>query len=237
MRNKRQLAIILSSLLVFAAIVAIVVSYINQGKENLTGLKIANYDTYVKNLPKSERELIENMLYETVLLNGVKEEDIKNVKDALIRESSYKQEFDKKIYTTHFIVDIKSLKKSFRVEDLYSNLSPEQSGLYDYTLLVLCLDKKDLIYGEFKCQDRMSVENGLEQFDPIIQHLPESNLDYSLSLDTSSRKPKVNATLYLSEVDYRLGLESAIEQRKETIKKWFISNSLDINNYIIEYKY
>ena len=118
---------------------------------------ISNYDSTVTNLPQAEADAIYFQLNYTLGLNGVN----RAVTDAVIRDGSYRQQItdtEHMIYETTFIIDIPSLKQSYSVIDKYSPLPMEESGLTDYTTLVLCPDADDLIYGEFQCTDRVKWE-------------------------------------------------------------------------------
>lgn len=118
---------------------------------------ISNYDSTVTNLPQAEADAIYFQLNYTLGLNGVN----RAVTDAVIRDGSYRQQItdtEHMIYETTFIIDIPSLKQSYSVIDKYSPLPMEESGLTDYTTLVLCPDAGDLIYGEFQCTDRVKWE-------------------------------------------------------------------------------
>lgn len=120
--------------------------------------KIAGYEEQVANLPDIEDDTISIQLNGTLELNGVS----KAITDATIREESYSQKLtdaSKMIYLTNFIVDIPSIGQSYVVTNYYSPLSPEISGLTDYTTLVTCPDSSQLIYGDFNCIDRFVWEN------------------------------------------------------------------------------
>lgn len=126
------------------------------GSDN-TVITISNVYDYVTNLPASEVEAIDEQLTYTAIDNGVQGV----IDDAVVRDGSYQQsiiDYDKMIYRTTFIVDLPSQKQSYVVDDRYSPLPPEQTGLVDYTTLVLCPDKSQLIYGEFNCTDRIIQE-------------------------------------------------------------------------------
>jgi hypothetical protein len=209
------------------------------GRNNSSGdtITITNYDAYVKNIPSSERNMIESTLYSTATLNNSDAEKLKSIKDAVIRKGTYTQTYKASIYSTSFIVDIKSIKQSYKIQDQYSHLSVEQSGLRDYTTLALCLDKDKLLYGDFKCQDIFSQQSGVSQSDPILQYLPVSTLTYSLDLDPSSSQLRIIATIHLSNIDYKLGEQQSVDQYKSDIKAWFDSKGLDITKYSISYKY
>jgi len=237
-KNNKVIIIIAAAVFLFIAVV-IVVFYMASSKKSSTSdsITINNFSTYVKNLPSSEQEAIQKSLYNTVKLNTPNTQEIKAINDAVIRSSTYQQDIAKQIYTTTFIVDIESIKQSYEIKDLYSKLSVEDSGLYDYTALALCLGKDNLRYGEFICQDRLSQEAGVSRSDPVLQYLPVSTLDYTLSLDKSSKDIHLTAQLSLSEIDYTIGVDTAVAQYKAKIQKWFTSKKLDINNYSITYKY
>jgi hypothetical protein len=116
---------------------------------------INNPGKLVENLPDSRIKLIEGVLSDTVKMNVSSGTDI-NVSDAVIRDGTYRQTLSnpsKQVYLTAFIVDIPSLKQSYRVEDYYSPLPAEVSGLYDYANPISCLDEKELIYGDFNCTE------------------------------------------------------------------------------------
>ena len=200
-------------------------------------ISIKNFDQYVKNIPSDERTELEKTLYSTVRMNNVSEETIQTISDAVIREGSYEQDKQNDIYKTAFIVDVESIKQSYKIENLYSKLDPEQSGLYDYTRLVRCVDTRDLLYGEFDCKDRTSQERGLEKSDPILQYLPLSTLDYTVRQDTNSKELKLIAEISLSAVDYKMGEEASVTEYKNRLRAWFDSKGLSIDDYSITYKY
>ncbi len=224
---------------VIAALIGLVIfSLLTRNSTNSTknSIPISNYAAYVKNLDPSEQTVIESSLYNTAALNTSDKSKLKTIKDAVIREKSYTQGYKDNIYTTAFIVDMKSIGQSYRIEDYFSRLSVEQSGLTDYTTQVHCLDTQDLLYGDFNCKDVFSQQAGVSQSDPILQYLPISTLTYSLEVDTSSDSLHIIATIHLSEIDYKLGETQAVAQYKSDIQTWFTSHGLDINNYSITYK-
>lgn len=224
----------------FVLLVLVVLGfYFNSISESSNNQRIAikNFNQYVKNISSDEQAGLEEMLYNTVLMNNVSEEKIVSINDATIREGSYEQDKQNDIYKTIFIVDIESIKQSYRIKNLYSKLEPEQSGLYDYTRSVLCLEKNKLLYGEFNCKDRSSQERGLEQSDPILQHLPLSTLDYTVRQDMNSKELKLIAEISLSAVDYKMGEEASVNEYKNRLRAWFQSVDLNIDDYSITYTY
>ena len=235
--RKPYVKFIIVGLILFAGLVAFVVYMASRSSNKVDSIPITNYAAYVKNLAPTEQGIIQSTLYSTTALNVSDAGRLKNIVDAVIRKGSYKQTYENNIYTTTFIVDMKSVKQSYEIRDLYSNLSVEQSGLYDYTTLALCPSKTELIFGDFKCQDRVSQEANLSQSDPILQYLPVSTLTYTLKLDPSSKDLHIIAQIHLSDIDYSLGVEQSVNQYKSDIQQWFVSKGLNIQNYSITYEY
>lgn len=118
---------------------------------------VKKLDQIAQNLPREEILNIQRQIGYTLRLNRVSGDH----GDIVIRKNSYRQTMtnaDKLIYQTDFIIDLPKVKQSYQVKDSYSPLPAETSGLYDYTTLILCLDKSQLIYGDFNCNDRIKSE-------------------------------------------------------------------------------
>lgn len=118
---------------------------------------VKRLDQVAQNLPREEILNIQRQIGYTLRLNKVSGDH----GDIVIRKNSYRQtmtDADKLIYQTDFIIDLPKVKQSYQVKDSYSPLPAETSGLYDYTTLILCLDKSQLIYGDFSCNDRIKSE-------------------------------------------------------------------------------
>lgn len=118
---------------------------------------VKKLDQVAQNLPREEILNIQRQIGYTLRLNKVSGDH----GDIVIRKNSYRQTMtnaDKLIYQTDFIIDLPKVKQSYQVKDSYSPLPAETSGLYDYTTLILCLDKSQLIYGDFNCNDRIKSE-------------------------------------------------------------------------------
>ncbi len=118
---------------------------------------VKRLDQVAQNLPREEILNIQHQIGYTLRLNKVSGDH----GDIIIRKNSYRQtmtDADKLIYQTDFIIDLPKVKQSYQVKDSYSPLPAETSGLYDYTTLILCLDKSQLIYGDFNCNDRIKSE-------------------------------------------------------------------------------
>jgi len=119
---------------------------------------IGGLNSQTANLPDEEINAIVQQLNYTLTNNGI----TTSVKDAKVRDGTFNQtltDSDRMIYHTTFMVDVPSLKRSFYVEDDYSPLPVEKSGLTDYTRLVLCPTVEQRIYdSNTSCSDRITNE-------------------------------------------------------------------------------
>jgi hypothetical protein len=123
---------------------------------------ISNYNEYVRNLSSEERSLLESALYNVIVFN-LRGTDPMNISDIQIRKDSYRQELvSPDLYITEFIVDIASIKQSYRVWDAYS-LAGSGAYMGEYPQLILCPTAEELIYGDFDCKDAISMEEGTGQ--------------------------------------------------------------------------
>ena len=130
---------------------------IEAAKDSQTS-SIGGLNSQTANLSDEEINAIVQQLNYTLTNNGI----TTSVKDAKVRDGTFSQtltDSNRMIYHTTFMVDIPSLKRSFYVEDDYSPLPVEKSGLTDYTHLVLCPTAEQRIYdSNTSCSDRITNE-------------------------------------------------------------------------------
>lgn len=237
--SDKQKKIVLITLCLFVLIIVFIVVYvINLSSRNQfgKGIKIQNFDSKVKNLPKIQRDSIESELYYIVKNNVAEGTEIK-VSDAVIRENSESQGFNakNKSYTGYFIVDIPSIKQSYQVNYFYptnEKLVPAPG----YILTVTCPLEQQLLYGTFNCKDESSQQTS--NIDPILKYLPKSTLNYEIKATVVDDKvSKLNVRLILAESDYNTGVNNAINKYKAEALNFIKATGQDPNNYIIEYTY
>ncbi len=122
-----------------------------------------NNSGFLKNvpiLPQYELDRLNKEVIRIVKLNNTSRNLSKY--DIVIRDNSLKQTYNNKEFTyiTDFIVDLPSVKQSYRVHDEYYMIPHRYNN--DYALLVTCPHPEDLIYPTFKCTDRIKQEGGTE---------------------------------------------------------------------------
>src|SRR5690606_12092902 len=110
---------IIMALLIFVLLTTVIlVFYFISQNQPTASLSIKNYNDYEKTMPSSERESIETLLFNTIESNFENIEQQK-LDDVYIRDGSYSQELVGDNYNTEFIVDIESIKQSYKVTDTY----------------------------------------------------------------------------------------------------------------------
>lgn len=202
----------------------------NYGNE----ITINGYNKYVKDLPDERRHMLNAQLYDTLLLNN-KEEKITKIKDANIREGSATTNYDSEtmVHSGNFIVDILSLKQSYKLS--YEWSTSKNAGFSGYTALVLCLTNEKTIYPKFDCKDMFTELN--KNRDPIESNLPYSNFHYRIrgKHDTDGNF-FLNVEIILNSSDVRDGgRQASIDRYKKEITDWITSIGFDPSKYTVSY--
>jgi len=211
--------------------VAIVLAVVLMPKKNEGGVVINGYDEIVENIPRGETDRILSMLAYTLGLNTGRE--LPEIRDIEIREGSYRQVLRDGVYETEFMVDIESLEQSYKIMSYYS-----LSGVgADYSYQARCVFGDDLKYGEFKCKDRISEENGMPWADPAQYELPYFDTYYQINVGESTRdrigiEIKINMAKPISENNIRAG-EMYKERGLEKIREM----GFDPDDYSIRYSW
>lgn len=109
---------------------------------------ISNYDSIVKNLPDTQKEGIEGMIYYMAKQNGHDNTSL----TAQIRNNTYTQSYNSsnRQYTTSFVVDLPGIRQSYLVQNRYNSQNPTAVG---YPTIISCPPTSYLIYGDFNCQE------------------------------------------------------------------------------------
>ena len=237
-RKRLLILVVLAVSIVLLIIIASVIAYLQSNRNAYgDGLKIQNYDQMVKNLPSETHQSIEASLYNIVKQNS--NTKVSSVKDTYIRKDSAKQdEVSKgKQYSGSFIVDIESLKQSYRVAYAYSS-TPNDGFMDGYPINIICLNPNELIYGEFDCKGTTTSETATS--DPILKLVPHSTLNYKITpfLDLDrDRHITLTVTLLLTEADRSINEAAAVEQYKAEALEWLNTQGLDLSRYTINYVY
>ena len=240
MSRKRALTLLIGGMAGLILIIGLVFIFL-QKNENQFGkfIRIQNYDAKVKNLSGDMRDGTEASLYNTVVKNVDAETDATKIKDAFIRDNSDSQEYNRQttVYSGEFIVDMASIKQSYRIQ--YSYSKDENANVGGYPIIVSCLPKEQLIYGEFKCTDLASVQSTGD--DEILQYLPYENFTFKISPDaTQGDKLVLIVDLDIAEVDLKGNAASRAETvalYKQEVLDWLASKGINPAKYELQYNY
>jgi hypothetical protein len=162
-----------------------------------------------------------------------------DITDATIRQGSYVQNYDNTTDTTSvdFIVDIPSLKQSYRAHYEWTNIVTQEGGLVDPERgmkMLQCLPTSQLIYSDFKCKDQMVEQYGWPYYDEILEHLPYHGAStyYIYPARTTSNKPLLVIHLNTTESNSTLSIRYKNEALSQ-IRAW----GFDPSNYDVNFEY
>ncbi len=228
-------------LLCVGIIIALVLVF--QGKpQNQFGdlIRIQNYDQKVKNVSSDMRDATESYLYKIVKENKESSFDATTVNDARIRENSDSQDFSQteNVYSGEFIVDMESIRQSYRVQYSYSS-NEDNATVGGNPVVISCLDDDQLKYGAFDCKDFVSAQSASN--DVILQYLPFQNFSYKITPDSTQGDTlvlKVRLTIPDSDLKGDAASRlSVIDMYKQEVIDWIRSKKADPSDYTITYNY
>lgn len=238
--SRKKLIIVTSCIIAVFLVVVIGISFLlGQKTENQFGkfITIKNYPDKVKGIANEVRDATQTYLYNVVVMNiDTSTTNASTIKDALIRDGSNSQKNEKGVYTGDYIVDIASIKQSYQVTYLYSKDDSKMGG---NPIVVSCLPKDKLIYGEFNCKDIVS-----KQASPhaeILRYLPYQNFSFKLSPDaTQNEKLTIVVTFDIPQSDLKGSVssrQSVVSMYKNEVRQWLLSKNLNPDNYLYRYNY
>lgn len=107
---------------------------------------IDNFSSEFKDVPQDEKDLIFNQLY-VIIYNNSPAETFPPSSGALVREGTAKYEYDEntKVYNGEFIVDIESVKQSYKMRFSWSP-KKNNENLDGYPVIATCLPRRLQIY-------------------------------------------------------------------------------------------
>lgn len=202
-----------------------ILAFVLRDKEVSNTTNISNFSTEVSSLDKKTRSEIEASLHSIIRLNNP-DLDPSTIKDSFIRKDSSSTESTPSYQKGgEFIVDIPSLRQSYRL--VYRTSSTPSSFDSGYPYLAFCVDEKDLIYEAFNCKsDRFSEapEN------PLLEKLPHKGINYTI-MSGGGNKIVVQIMLTHSQDTNKF-----FKNYSEAAKSWLTTEGFDLNVFTIEYR-
>lgn len=195
-------------------------------------LSITRLDEATKNIPEGNRAAIRRAV-DLIITQNNPSKNTRDVNDIAVRPESIKQNYNEQQrgYTGSFIVDIESLKQSYRVQ--YSYSSNENSTLNSgYPVVASCLEASELKYGAFDCQDT-SIEQHLD--DPLLSKLPYEAPFYSVTNSQSESGEQIVIVKIMTNTNSSRTRE-AFARYKVEANAWIEQQGVKLSDYLVEYR-
>ena len=236
-KNPILLFSIFTGLIILIVIVAVLINHWNDSHDNQ--ITITNLNDYVNNIPSDTRAEIYNAVFRAAQSNSAgKTSETLSIADAQIREGSAINSFNPStsLYSGNFIVDIPSLKQSYRIyyewipKNVNSNLI-----LGDYTTSVDCLHPDEYIYDFYPC-----IAPNQNVGDAYLHYL-DNILPYNSYVNNDENS---NAAIYIRGVEYSTGgtpflrvnvnscgNQKIMDNATTTVKKYIADHQLNPEDY------
>lgn len=235
--TKKKIVIVAVLLLVVFVAVCVFWYLSTQQKPSDTQTPIKNFDNLVKDFPDEKKKNIYQALAIIIKYNNKdKNIDMNKIDDAVIRKGSETQKEVKKDtnYTGSFIVDIESLKQSYRINYVYSN-DQNSDFASGYPVIASCLEENELIYGYFKCEQPNAQLR--ESGDKLLKLLPYNSPYYTITgipAVSSGEKPTVIIQIMSSYNSERT--RKTFMTYKDQALAWIKEQGVAIENYTVKYR-
>lgn len=235
MRKKGMITIIIA-VLVFIG-VCIAWYFITLERPSDTQTPIKNFNSLVKNLPDDQKKNIYSALAIIIKHNNQdKTIDMNIIDDAIIRKDSASQKELKKDtnYTGTFIVDIASLKQSYRINYMYSS-DPNSDFDSGYPVIASCLEESELIYGYFKCEQPNAQLR--ESGDKLLKLLPYNSPYYTITgIPATSSDSKPTIVIQIMSTYNSERTRKTFMTYKDQALAWIKEQGVSIDDYTVRYR-
>ena len=229
MINKKQIIMLIISFLCLVGLLSVIYYFQNNSNQ----ISITNTDKYLKSIPNSRKNDLSKAIYSQLKymrqLNNYKN-------DTVIRSESYIEKYDKdtNTYASNFIIDIPSIKASYRIGLAWSKDS--KVILSGSNLSFSCVEKSEIIYKDFNCKKSLGLLETTD--DEIIQYLPYSVSNYSIIIKSNiGDKISLYIDIFLDLSDTENNkTNTSITKYKLAANNWIKSKNLNPDSYIINYR-
>lgn len=203
------------------------------------GIPINNFTAVIRNIPNEYKEEIEATLY-TVVVENSSNKDIGFVRDAFIRDGSYEEEgtVENTIRSGSFLVDIESLRQTYRVQFTYSGDETNVNNRGNATN-VSCPEQDELRFGDFECTSFIGREAAPNA--SIIQSLPYRSVGFNVfAIEEEGAALILYAELNIPTSILGAGIDprrEAVAAYKSDVINWLASKGISAEDYTVIYNY
>lgn len=136
------------------------------------------------------------------------------------------------IFRSNAVLDIPEARQSWAIT--FSWTSAKGNPKIDLgTVEPECLPASQLRYGDFKCQNVLSLVNyGTDKYDPILKHMPYDGDSFNLLYDPETKTISATVLVPPREADN----PALITNTEAAVPLWLQQKGLDPNNYTIRYR-
>jgi hypothetical protein len=235
--TKKKIILVSVLLVIIFAAICVVWFISSQERPSNTQTPIKNFDNLVKNFPDDKKKNIYQALAIIIKYNNQdKNIDMNKIDDAVIRKGSEKQDEVKKDtnYTGSFIVDIESLKQSYRINYVYSN-DQNSNFASGYPIIASCLEESELIYGYFKCEQPNAQLR--ESGDKLLKLLPYNSPYYTITgIPATSTDSKPTIVIQIMSTYNSERTRKTFMTYKDQALAWIKEQGVSIDDYTVRYR-
>ncbi len=239
MKKNTLLAVVVGLfLLVFAVVVVVSGNHVKSGIVNIQGLAQCSKDIH-----NNVKDDIETKTYSLVKsANDYNKLKTSDGYKATIRGGSCKQEQTNQstdssgvhhtVNTSSIVIDIQSAKQSWKITYDWVTQSGSLANIDLGTIKPECLPVDQLKYGDFKCENIMSLAKyGTDKSDPILPYMPYDGAGFRLEYNPDNKTVSVIILPPSGTQD----VAAFTENTKAIIPYWFKKRGLDESKYRVLY--
>lgn len=188
-------------------------------------LTIKNYNKYLSSAPDDYEKTLLSQIYAVTKDNlpiGTDENTF--IRDAEIRKDSFSKNKENGVTSTHFLLDIDSLKMTYTVDFAWSK---DKKKILSDSIVVNCPPISEMKYPETKCYGMYNNTSSPELYLPYTSFTEDGQIKYQITLS----EDLYIINIYTNACDNK-NLE---RQYKEEALEWLKSTPINYQNYSLYY--
>jgi hypothetical protein len=223
--SKFRLAIIIYAIASIGLAIVIILLSI-YFSDNGNNVNLIGTDKLGKSYNNDQLADIKRSLFTIIQKNTDKSKhDISAISDAYIREKSITTIKDESSTIVRFLVDIPSLKQSYRAQYTYTEGKRSSTSVSDNETSVECPNLSELIYGDFSCKDNSSIQQN--ETDPLLKLLPYDNPVKGFRI-SKTNDGSIEIFSYSC-------LDKNATKAQQTANAWLKNKGIKLENYTVIY--
>ncbi len=192
LNNMQRIVVVIIAQILFVMIIITIINSVFQEKQHVFSTDNTGQTSQV---PEEEKRAYEDALWE-VISQHVEGVDKNIIDDAVVREDSYKEEYDEESGATQasFIIDIDSIKQSYKII-----IGWDSNGTA--TPIIDCLPISEAKYPDSVCYGTYRNSNDLSLYLPYSTEEPDEGLSPDLIIRGNEYDHTITITLTLCNTE------------------------------------